>query len=63
MDLPGCSLEPWGQGLTPRGMVTGDEGTRREVTRMLEFEFNHSYALHTPDYVGDPAVIGDLHTY
>ena len=44
-------------------MVTGDEGTRREVTRMLEFEFNHSYALHTPDYVGDPAVIGDLHTY
>lgn len=29
---------------------------------MLEFKFNHSYALHTPDGVDDPVVTGDLYT-
>lgn len=29
---------------------------------MLEFKFNHSYALHTPDCVDEPVVTGDLYT-
>lgn len=44
-------------------MLTGDAVTRREGTKMLEFKFNHSSVLHTPDCVDDPVVIRDLHTF